>query len=136
MPFTGYDIITCISGGNKASVCLMNDLYSTILNCIIITNFATVVGGTIIDQNDFKILVCLIDGAVNTFRKIFFDLINGNNNRNKRRHNLSSFLYTFIKSLSDNRIKQFTNCHLTIMFFYKQFKARLSKAIHKSLLDT
>ena len=73
---------TSIARWTKTRILLMYDLDSRIFSCIFFSNFPTMVGATIINENYFDIFKCLSKNAVNAFPKIRFNIIYRNNNTN------------------------------------------------------
>ena len=67
---------TGIAGMTEAAVLLMNNLEARIFGGITIANNTTMISGTVVDKNGFKILVCLSENRIEATTKIGFDIIN------------------------------------------------------------
>ena len=81
---TSCNIQTSITGSTQPPIVLMNNLNTIIQHGIFITNFSTLVGRAIIDQNNFQMPIGLADDTVKTFFQIFLHIIDGDNDRNQR----------------------------------------------------
>jgi len=60
----------------------VNDANARIFFRVVVANFATFVGRTVVDENDFKIPKSLREQAVHAPREIFFGFVNGNDDGN------------------------------------------------------
>ena len=69
-----------IAGGGQALVFCMKYPDSFVLLGILLTNVTTFIGRTIINQQYFKIPICLVEDTIQALVKITFYLIDGNNN--------------------------------------------------------
>ena len=74
--FAGSFFETTISGGRLTTIFLVNDFDASILFGVIVGDFTRIVGGAVVDENDFEIFVRLIDERFDTFREIFSGIIN------------------------------------------------------------
>ena len=77
--FAPCNIKSCIAGIGKTAVFFMNNNYSRILFSVFLAYRRTVVGRTVVDENQFKIRKSLRKDAVNTTAQVRFYVIYGNN---------------------------------------------------------
>lgn len=72
-----------IAGSRKSAIFLVYNLYSIISCCHFITNSATVICRTIVNDDDFGIMVVLPLNTFQTGWQILFHVVYGNDNADK-----------------------------------------------------
>ena len=68
----------CVSGCRKTAVFLVDDGNVFVFRSVAVADGGTVVGGTVVNQYQFEILVGLIQDTVDTAFQIRFDFVNRN----------------------------------------------------------
>ena len=69
----------CVSGCRKTAVFLVDDGNVFVFRSVAVADGGTVVGGTVVNQYQFEILVGLIQDTVDTAFQIRFDFVNWDN---------------------------------------------------------
>ena len=99
---------TVVSRVRKAAVLFVESLYAAVGLLKIIAHFSAFVGGTVVYEKYFKVLVCLRGYRFNTPLKIFFDIVYRNDNAYHTPSSLSIFRVlsrpVFISNLALNPI--------------------------------
>ena len=66
----------CIACRGETAVLLVNDAHFVALLGVAVANGATVVGGTVVDENELIVGVCLLQNAFNAILQVSSDFIN------------------------------------------------------------
>ena len=57
----------------------MDDFNTMVFFCIIVCDYAGIISRAVVYENDFEILIGLVDDGVKASGKIFCGVVNGNN---------------------------------------------------------